>query len=370
MALRLRSELGGLRPDPGIVAVFLASRILLLLAAIAAEYFIVRNPALTSGDGAPILRSLTSWDGWYYLGIVRDGYHAQPIAGEYRDVAFLPLYPLLIRGLSLPWPAVSGLVAVLISNLSFLLALHLLVRLGQRHIGLRRARTAAMLLAVYPFASAFGMAYTESLFLVFVLGAFLAAENDRRLWAGLLLGLAVLTRLQGIVLLLPLCLILMRSDGWRPRRSQAWLLFGPAAALLWLGFVAMLSGSPTGYLDAQQAWGRGGVGSSGPETSLASMISPYQIALLATLCWSVFMLVWVRRDRLRIEYALVPILVLAAVMASGTLESVGRYTTVAFPFVWLLARRRSSFARRGWPVISAGLYTLIALLTFGGYWVP
>jgi hypothetical protein len=43
---------------------------------------------------------------------------------------------------------------------------------------------------------------------------------------------------------------------------------------------------------------------------------------------------------------------------------------LAFPFVWILANRRSPFARRTWPLLSVGLFTLVAVLEFGGYWVP
>ena len=57
----------------GLVAVVVASRLVVVAAALVAELFVPRNPLLTGGDGAPILESLTSWDGWWYLGIVRDG---------------------------------------------------------------------------------------------------------------------------------------------------------------------------------------------------------------------------------------------------------------------------------------------------------
>jgi hypothetical protein len=49
---------------------------------------------------------------------------------------------------------------------------------------------------------------------------------------------------------------------------------------------------------------------------------------------------------------------------------VGRITMLAFPFVWILANRRSALARRTWPLVSVGLFALIAVLQFGGYWVP
>jgi len=356
--------------DRVVLVAFAVSRGLILGAAFAAENLVTRNPALTSGDDAPILRSLTSWDGWFYLGIAREGYHSEAVAGAYQDVAFLPLFPMVVRVLSAPWPQLAGLVAVLVANLACLVALGLLVRLGERHLGRDKAVLAASLLVIYPFASPFAMAYTESLFLLAMVAAFLAVETRHRAWAGVFLGLAALCRFQGLVLILPVWLVMLRQDGWRPRLSHGWLLLGPAAAAGYLLYIASITGNLTGYFDALRAWGRKGIGGSAPQETIAAGFSLYQGALVATLCWSVFMLVWVRRDRIRPEYALVPVLFIAAIFSSGTLESVGRVTMLAFPFAWLLAGRRSVLARRVWPVLSAGLFSLVAVLSFAGWWVP
>ena len=272
--------------------------------------------------------------------------------------------------LSAPWPAYAGLVAVIVSNVAFLGALGLLTRLGTPYLGRRRAALAAGLLAIYPFASVFAMAYTESLFLLFMVAAFLAAERRHRTWAGIFLALTVLSRLQGVGLILPLWILMLRQDGWRPRWSQAWLLLGPLAALGFVAYVGALAGSLTAFLDAQKAWGRTGVGGAAPDATVAAKFSPYQAALLVTLLWSVFLLVFVRVDRMRPEYWLIPVVFIAAEFSSGSLEAVGRITMLAFPYVWILANRRSLFARRAWPVVSAGLFTAIAILAFGGYWVP
>ena len=104
--------------------------------------------------------------------------------------------------------------------------------------------------------------------------------------------------------------------------------------------------------------------------TIAAAFSPYQAALVATLAATVFLFVFVRTDRLPVAYVAVPLVFIAAVMASGTLESVGRITMLAFPLVWIIAGRRSLVVRRSWPVVSAGLFTAIAVLSFGGYWVP
>ena len=366
---RIRALGADLRLDGGLVALFVASRLLVVVAAVVAEYLIPRNPELGTSAG-PILSSLTSWDGFYYLGIATGGYQADPVAGSYTNLAFPPLYPLLIRVASLPFPGFEPLVAVVISNVAFLAALGLLVRLGTPYLGRRRASLAAGLLVIYPFASVFAMAYTESVFLLFMVAAFLAAERRHRTWAGIFLALTVLTRLQGVALLLPLVILMLRQDGWRLRASQAWLLLGPLAGVGFLAYVASVTGSATAFLDAQGAWGREGLGGSAPDETIGAKFSPYQAALLLTLLWSVFLLVFVRVDRMRPEYWLIPVLFIAAELSSGSLEAVGRITMLAFPFVWILANRRSMFARRAWPTISVGLFTIVAILSFGGYWVP
>ena len=55
----------------------------------------------------------------------------------------------------------------------------LLVRLTAPRFGEAFAFRTAALLAIFPFAAVFSMAYAESLFLVLMLGAFLAAERGR-----------------------------------------------------------------------------------------------------------------------------------------------------------------------------------------------
>jgi hypothetical protein len=373
-ALGWRERIGALavelRLDGSLVALFVASRLLIVIAAFVAEALIPRNPLLDPGADGPILRSLTSWDGWYYLGIVRDGYQADPVSGAYSNIAFPPLYPMLVRLLSFPIKGSEGIVAILVSNVAFLIALGLLVRLGTPYLGRRRSTMAAGLLVIYPFASVFAMAYTESLFLLLMVAAFLAAERGHRAWAGIFLALTVLCRLQGIALVLPLAIVMLRQDGWRPRASLGWLLLGPLAAAAFLGYIATVTGTPTAFLDAQQAWGREGIGGAPAGTTIGAMFSPYQGALVAILAASTFLLVFVRVDRIRAEYWLVPVLFIAAELSSGSLEAVGRITMLAFPFVWILANRRSIFARRAWPAVSIGLFAIIAVLQFGGYWVP
>ncbi len=358
------------RLDAGLITIFVASRIIVIGAAIVAEYFIPRNPALNPGADGPILRSLTTWDGWWYLGIAANGYHADPVVGAYSNVAFPPLYPAIVKLLSLPVPGYAGIIGVLISNVAFVLALGLFVRLGTPYIGRRRAALAASLLVIYPFASVFAMAYSESLFLLLMFATFLAAERRHRAWAGILFALTVLSRTQGVALVLPLAILMLRQDGWRPKPSMLWLALGPLAAVGFIVYVTGIMGSTTALLEATQAWGRTGIGSYGSGETIATAFTPYLGALVVTLLVTTFLFVFIRVDRIPIEYALLPILFIVADIMSGSLESVGRHTMAAFPLLWILANRRSMAMRRGWPMVSVGLFAIVAVLSFGGYWVP
>lgn len=360
-------------PGARLAAAVVASRLVVIAAATLAETVVPRNPALTSGADGPLIRSLTSWDGWWYLGIARSGYHAEPLVDGYRDLAFLPLYPVLVRILSAPWPELAGVVAVVLSNVAFVAAILLLARLGLAVLRDGRAERAAILLAISPFSAVFSMAYAESLFLALVLGAFLAAERERRPLAGILLALATLTRLQGALLAIPLALLLVRRDrGVRP--ATAWLLAGPAAAALFLAWASAVGGPAGGYAAALGAWGRSGAGTQPAGGSLGSAITLggdiYLVVLLGILLGGVFLLVHLRPDRIPAPYALIPPLALASVLGSGLIESVGRYLTVAFPYAWVLAGRRSAVARIAIPGGSLVACAAVSVAIFGGWFVP
>jgi hypothetical protein len=363
----------------GLAVVVVASRLVVLLAALVGENLVARNPLLTSGDGGPMLRSLTTWDGWWYLGIVRNGYHAAPLDGAYHDYAFLPLYPMLVKTLSLPFPGWEGLIAVLLSNVLFVVGIVLLVRLTAPLFGEAFALRSAALLAIFPFAAVFSMAYAESLFLVLMLGAFLAAERGRAIPAGILLALATLTRLQGVALVIPLAWILWERAG-RPRGIRApWLalLLGPLAAVAAYAWVIWLTGDAASYAAAQGAWGRSGLGGDATGTLGDALVNTAAMAVVFTqavnfvvLIGAVFLFVFVRRDRIPREYVSVPILFLGMVFLSGSIQSIGRLLMLAFPYEWILAGRRGMVGRYLWPAASlAGLFVLSTAM-FAGWFVP
>jgi hypothetical protein len=374
---RLRSMLVD-RVGRDVLVALVASRVIVFLTAIAADLAPNANVDARGGATGPIVDSLSTYDGGWYLSIAQSGYHVAANGAGYHDYAFLPLYPLLVHIAGLAQPELLGIAAVVLSNVLFCLALWLLVEVGTPVVGSDRARLGAAFLAISPFSYVFSMAYGESLGLALLLGAFLAVEHDRRAMVGILFALACLTRLQVAALIVPLGLLMLQRDGWRPRLSLLWLALGPVAIGGFVLYVAQLTGSIWGFSEAMSAWGRTGAGTStsGESSNLLGAISSgpylafYGLSLLAILCLGVFLLVYLRPDRIPLAYALIPVLFLGVVLASGQVMSIGRYLTLAFPYAWILAGRRNRRFRAAWPAVSSALLALFGFLTFMGYYVP
>lgn len=205
------------------------------------------------------------WDAFWYLRIATDGYGTP---GDHAQAAFYPLYPLLMRAGG--WVVGSPLVAgILVSLGCFLVALVLLHRLAALELGAAYARPTVLLVAFFPSALFFSAVYSESLFLLLSVGAFLAARRERWALAGALGGLAAVTRNSGILLLLPLALLFLygpRPGGapalgrarWLPRYRLTpqilWLALVPLGLALYLGWSAIALGDAFAPYHAQELW--------------------------------------------------------------------------------------------------------------------
>jgi hypothetical protein len=181
--------------------------------------------------GNALLGPATRFDAAYYLSIASHGYTSRP------DLpVFFPLYPLLIHGLS--YLTGSDVIAgVAISWASFGIALVLLHRLAELELGNRAADATVLLLAFTPLSFFFTAVYTESLFLLLSVGTIYAARRERWALAGILGALATLTRVTGILLVVPI-LIMHLPSRRRPGRHLGWVLLMPAALVGYLAFLA------------------------------------------------------------------------------------------------------------------------------------
>ena len=133
------------------------------------------------------------FDSISYMKIVEGGYYKQFLG----PAGWFPGYPSLVKGLSLFGPALQ--MAVLLSTAALVGSLLLFRSLAELDSEVDPLKAAVLLLS-FPTAFLLSSVYSESLFLFFVCGAFLAARTGRWGWAVALSTAASLTRLPGLIL--------------------------------------------------------------------------------------------------------------------------------------------------------------------------
>ncbi len=362
--------------DARVVGLVLAVKALLLL--YGAQAFVVwKNEWVGSFYGW--LAIWNRWDAPHYLDIARMGYVPQGV--ESRWIVFFPLYPWLVRASAVVLR--DGLLAAFfVSGLASVAAGLLLYRLARADEEPEEvARGAVFYLLVFPTAYFLHIGYNESLFLALVLGAFVAARG--RCWwaAGLLGGLAAMTRLNGVVLVPALAFEAWaeyRNEGRRVRREWLWLLLPGAGFAAYLLINWWVLGDPRAFLQIQgehwfksPTWPWVGIGGAwdatwGKTPSDALMIG-WQEFFFILLGLGLTVWAWAR---LRTSYAVWMTCNWLLWTSTKFALSVPRYTLVLFPAFILLARLRA--ARPAWGATVA-VWSLLMLALFAarfsqGYW--
>jgi hypothetical protein len=198
------------------------------------------------------------FDSGYYVAIATHGYGTL----HSGKIAFFPLYPALIRLVSLVTfsPVLAG---VLVSGGSFAAALYMLHRLTELELGRRAADMTTLLLCFAPLSFFFTAIYSESIFLALTVGCLYAARHGRWRVACALAAAATLTRPTGIVLVGPL--LVMR---WRDRppavrlnsrwgAGSLWIAASPLALVAWLVALSALGYGLTGEFHVEHTnWHR------------------------------------------------------------------------------------------------------------------
>ena len=146
----------------------------------------------------PLIAIWQRFDVNWYLVIAQKGY-----GFESGDVHFPPLYPALIRLFKVIFQ--NGFVAgLLLSQFALYLLVKLLYDLFTEWKTEEVARKALIFLLIFPTSFFFFSDYTDAIFMSFAIFCIESIRNGRWHWAGFWIFCAVLVRLQGIALLLPL----------------------------------------------------------------------------------------------------------------------------------------------------------------------
>src|SRR3989344_4457862 len=334
-----------------------------------------------------------NFDGVHYLRIAQNGYDAQ------FSQAFFPLFPLLIRLLNL-FPKNLALnteiyvdpsfffTGIVLPNIIFLLGLILFYKLIRVDFSTKIAFGSLILLLSFPTSFYFGAVYTESLFLLLVLGAFYFIRKGNFLAAGVLSALASATRVLGL-LLLPVVLVEfflkikkgeINLKSSQLAKAMIGILIAPFGTLLYMMYLRLNFDSPLYFLSSQPAFG---AQRSENLIFLPQVIYRYlkifmtvpmqsqlffnaALEFYFTIVILLYLLFFVKK--LRISYLIFILGSLIVPTLTGTLSSIPRYSLMAFlllPYV-VQSLKRYYLLLVGFFII---IGTILVSLFTRGYWV-
>ena len=373
-----------------ILLLFLTWRLFLLLSLFFAIHFVpLANTDRFLGGGIvnyqnlPGLFSWANFDGEHYLSIAIFGYKA-------LEQAFFPVYPMLISFLAKPFSAnlmshllSSTIIAVLISNISFLLALFILYKLISLDFSKKIALTTIIILLLFPTSFYFGSVYTESLFLLLSVGSFYFARKKNWLLASILGFVASATRVFG-PLLLPALII--EAYQQKERFSKVfWLILIPFGLILYMLYQFLTVGDPLAFYHLQQSIGE--QHQSGitllPQVYYryinmlltVNYLQPlYQTIILEFTTGILFFLlpIYGYFKKIRLSYLLYAMLAFLLPAIQGSFSSNPRYIIVLFPSFLAAALWFTNVNKPLKMIVSSSMILMLLLETalyLRGYWV-
>lgn len=329
------------------------------------------------GGGAHWWDVLSTWDGWWYLQVAEKGYDPKPLQRlpsgglftvKQDSVAFFPLYPGLIRGVS----EVTGLglfgSGILVSVLASFVAAAGIYAVVAALAGVRAGTIAAGLWAVAPGAGVEWAVYSESLFVAVAAWTCYCVMRRRWVAAGLLAFLAGLNRptsaaLIGAVGLAALVTVLRRDS----RREQGVagpvyaMVAAPLGLLTYIGWVSYRMGDATAYFTLQREgwahyfdWGSYTLDvlrnvALGHDDYLFAFSTPDLLAVQLVIALPFLVALMLRR---RPPLVLVAYTLASIVTVLGTQQMFGntsRYLLPAFP---LLLAPAAAMSRLKWPSLT------------------
>ena len=336
-----------------------------------------------------VLAIWEQWDAYHYIGLAMHGYHYAPYRGS--ETNFFPLYPITI------WLAqhvtrlfVAGqtsylLAGMAISWLAFLGACVALYRLTLDRFDRPTASGAVLLLAVFPFGFYFGAPFSESLYLLLTLLAFLGVERHRWWWAAAAAMAAGAVRPPGLIV--GACVALAYGLDWlrvrhRPRLDGLALGLLPLGAAAYSLYCWVRFGNALAYAtSARVGWHVGYLQPGGllmaadylthlgPRLASGSFNHVlYALYVLALVLFLVSVVPIIRL--LGLPYALFALAsIIVPIATFPTINSLGRYLSVVFPTYIVLAYavRRAPAWRDVIVIACAALLGLLTVLFVRGY---
>jgi hypothetical protein len=379
------------------LAAYVVSR-MCVIAAAGVRSSQVAVDARQDGDDVPtayetITNVLTSWDGRWYLELIRRGYpESIPANITYEQLearaAFFPVYPWTVRALDTVLPGGDTFAALSLNFVLGAIAVILVGLLARRLYSISVAARAMTLFAIFPGSFVLSFAYSEAMLIVLAAACLLFLIDERWLLAGLSAAIATGARPNGIALVaacaVASAIAIRRSRDWS---SLAAPILAPIGFVGFQWYVDRTAGERGAWFRVQrEAWAEGtSFGFTALENTFGFLTNPLgsptdalTALTVAALLGAVFC-AW--KVRLSLILSVYSAAVVVLMLAPETVTARPRFMFTAFPLLIAVAawwpdpdddpdHHRASWDRAGWDLTlvlcGAGLTAVTGLYAVFG----
>lgn len=361
--------------------VYLLSRLFVIMGAaiaVAAQAVVDRTNDLEPENGFSALAAiLDSWDGHWYLDVVREGYphHIMPnvtyLVSDAR-AAFFPLYPRLVHYFDVVIPGGPVSIALAINIILGACFVFLAGYLCRGLFDIKTAEKAMILIALFPGSFVLSMAYSEALMLTIVALCFIALRDKHWIWAGVLAAMATATRPNGVALVAACAvasLIAIRNErDWRSLVAPA---LSPLGFIGFMWFLRNHTGEDWAWFRVQrEAWQEGtSFGATAVQRTFDFFVhpasSPTSVLTATSVGAMLIALYMARKYKMNLIYWSYTAVILGLMLIPATVTARPRFLFTAFPLFFPVARALRDDDDKWWPlvlmVMIGGLVTVMGI---------
>ena len=324
-----------------------------------------------------LVQVFDSWDGHWYLDVVRDGYphHIMPNVTYFVSdarAAFFPLYPRLVHYLDNVIPGGPVTVALAVNLLLGAAFIYLIGVIAKNLFDVKTSEKAMIIAALFPGSFVLNWAYSEALLLTLACLCFLALSKKMWLWAGIFAALGTACRPNGIALVAACAvasLIAIRQD--REWKSLIAPLLSPIGFVGFMAFLMHHTDENFAWFRVQsQAWKEGtSFGATAVSRTFDFILnptgSPTSVLTAASMFAMILALIALWKFRIPAMYTAYTAVVLALMLIPATVTARPRFLFTAFPLIFPVARALRDDDDKWWPVVllifATGLVTVTGM---------
>lgn len=358
---------------------YILSRIFVIMGAaiaVAADAVWARlNNEEPPGGFSGLIAILDSWDGHWYLEVVRNGYPRNIMPNVTYFVtdaraAFFPLYPRLVHYIDNLLPGGPVSISLLINLVFGAVFVFLAGMIARRLFDVKTAQKTMVLAAFFPGSFVLSWAYSEAILLTLAALCFLALHKHLWLLAGILAALGTAARPNGLALVAACAvasLVAIKDD--REWKS----LIAPALSPLgFIGFMAFLrhhTGENWAWFRVQrEAWKEGtSFGATAVERTFDFFLnpasSPTTLLTAASMFALIVSLVALWKYKIPAMYVAYSAVVIALMLLPATVTARPRFLFTAFPLLFPVARLLRDDDEKWWPVVVLLMATGLVAVT-------